>query len=183
MRTSKKNSKQEERHIVFILTKWIRFKNMQTGRSKLVKPVVADQWEKFYPNQENKIVKCIENGVKPVTLVYFDINNPVEEGIYLVWDEVNIDWFKKLKIDKGSDVWILHHSTLEFDPKDTYLTEYSVIEGRHEASLGYSNYYPDIFVILGDDEKEKFSRVIKGVLDIPKEMETQERVKNSNMVY
>ena len=184
MRRSKKNSKPEERPIVFILTNWMSFQNMQTGRSKLVKPVVANQWEKFYPNQEHKIAKCIENETQPVTLEEFDINNTVEEGIYLVWDEVNTDWFKQLKINKKGNVWILHHSLSgKFDPKDTYFTEYSVIEGHHEASLHQQKYYPDIFAIFGDDEKDKFSRIIKEVLNDPFEMETQEKVKNANMVY
>lgn len=117
-------------------------------------------WENAYPNDKNLITLCTTN--QTGDLVLQSVDELYEEGVYLVFDEIDYESLRLLLDPCPNDIYyILVHSRPDVNNFAVWGERSVVIRGRHENNLN-DKYYP-LFNILTDDNTDKTNRIIKSV--------------------
>lgn len=126
---------------------------------------VDPNWKSNYPGENNVEISKFEfiNNKAQLTAVDF-VNNPItdEEGIFLVYDQLNQSKFNMLKTQCNNvNLFVMAHTNGSY-PQSAFTNWncQSVKEGSHVLDDAH---YPYIYRILTDANGDKMNRIIKKV--------------------
>ena len=134
--------------------------------------VEESDWDEKYPDSTSPIAKC--GFLDKAFLDPVDLNRlSDEEGVFLVYDSIDMDRFEELKQQcEGDEVFVLAHTSGTCLPNsfNNWHEKTFVLSGSHTNSEE-GRYYP-LFDILTDSEGDKLPRIIntifkpQGLLDL-----------------
>lgn len=124
------------------------------GISKAIRTIV--NWDNSYPNETNPITfYTVNRSLQPV-------DNLSEEGVYLVYDAIDIERLRLMLNQCPDDIFfVLIHSKPDAGVFSDWNKQSVVIPGMHEND-DELKYYP-LFKILADNELDKTNRIIRKI--------------------
>lgn len=134
------------------------------------------EWDATYPNNKNILVKYSSP-------ILSSVENVMDEGVYLLYDRINLEEFDRIckGLYQDDEVLFLYHTGNTFGngvkefPR--YIREkYYVLQGRHENYGQY--YYNPLFEILSDEYGEKIIRIWGSLINYEKDKMLSEIIGN-----
>lgn len=121
-------------------------------------------WKYSYPNENSPIAICVENQGASATLR--PINDFSEEGIYLVYDEIDnylLDNLLKECKHNNDRLCVLIHSRGDYNDLNYFNVRNNIytLRGIHEQER--IHFYEPVFDIIIDKDDNKLARVINSI--------------------